>query len=84
MAKRFDLVGEVRRSIEIETGEKTPRYVAEVWVDRMCYSFCESFASEPEYAVRCSPGVARHLAFRWKGEDGRRLRAMIKTVGEAS
>lgn len=80
MAKRFDLVGEVRRSIETETGEKTPRFVAEVWVDRMCYSFCESFASEPEYAVRSRPSVAH----RWKGEDGRRLRAMIKKVGEAS
>lgn len=81
MAKRFDLVGEVRRSIEEETGERTPRFVAEVWVDRMCISFSEAFAFEPQYAVRAQPDVARHLAFRWRGDDGRKLRAAMREAG---
>jgi hypothetical protein len=81
MAKRFDLVGIVRRDIEENTGERTPRFVAEVWVDRMCYSFSEAFAAEPEYAVRQNPDVARHLAYRWRGDEGRKLRAVMREAG---
>lgn len=78
MTSRFDLIGQVRRSIADETGEKVSRAAASVWVDRMCDAFVQKWEGVgPAYAVADSPDVARHLAHRWKGEDGKRLRDTI-------
>lgn len=72
------LVNEVLRSIREETGENVPRVVAEVEVDKMCDAFVQRVDGVGyDYAVRMAPAVARYLARRWKGEEGKRLRAAI-------
>lgn len=75
---RFDLVDEVRRSIMDETGERCSRAFAAVQVDRMCDAFVQRWeGAGPAYAVVQSPDVARYLSTRWKGEEGKTLRATI-------
>ena len=81
---RFDLVGEVARSWSEETGETVTRATASVIVDRMCQAFVDVMEFEGvEYAVSRQPEVARHLMWRWTGNDGRVLRAECLRQGIA-
>lgn len=75
---KFDLVGEVRRSYAEETGAPITRGTASVIVDQMCDAFVhQAEGAGIDYAVAAQPDVARYLAYRWKGDDGRKLRAAI-------
>ncbi len=75
--KRFDLVGQIVRDIEKETGTKPPREEAQARVDQLVSEFHELYASLPDHAVTEMPNIARYLAWRWKGEDGRQLRDLL-------